>query len=116
MKPDEIVTQFAEATLSFDNIIGQPTDSDIFRLFETMAHILLTVPYNEAHAKDSLVDLIYSEAEYMAEYTDAFISPTKPGIYDTTIPDAASNGLRAMKEAVHKAVPTSLPVQIRRCV
>ena len=51
MKPEDIVTQFAEATLSFDNIIGQPTDSDIVRLFETMAHILLTVPYDEAHAK-----------------------------------------------------------------
>ena len=58
MKPDEIVTQFAEATLSFDNSIGHPTDSDIVQLFETMAHILLTVPYDEDHAKDSLIGLI----------------------------------------------------------
>ena len=55
MKPDEIVTQFAETTLSFDNIIGQPTDSYIVRLFEAMPHILLTVPYNEAHGKHSLI-------------------------------------------------------------
>ena len=90
--------------MRLDNIIGQPTDSGIFRLFETMAHILRTVPYDEAHAKDSLIGLIYSKAEYMAEYTTEFISPTKPGIYDTQIPDAASDGLRAMKEAVHKEV------------
>ena len=104
MKPDEIVTQFAEATLSFDNIIVHPTDSDIVRLFEAMVHILLTVPYGEAHGKHSLVGLIYSEAEYMAEFTDEFPHPTKPGIYDITIPDDATDGLRAMKEAVHKAV------------
>ena len=51
MKPDEIVTQFSEATFSFDNIIGQPTDSDIVRLFEAMSHILFTIPYDEAHGK-----------------------------------------------------------------
>ena len=104
MKPGEIVTQFAEAILSFDNIIGQPTDSDIVRLFETMAHILLTIPYDEAHAKDSLIGLIYSKAEYMAEFTLEFIHPTKPWIYDTTIPNDTTDGLRAMKEAVHKLV------------
>ena len=104
MKPDEIVTQFAEATLSFDNIIGQPTDSDIVRLFEAMTHILLTVPYDEAHGKHSLIGLIYSKSEYMAEFTDEFIHLTKPGIYDITISDGASDGLRSMKEAIHKAV------------
>ena len=103
MKPDEIATQFAEATLSFDQIIGQPTDSDIVRMFEAMAHILLTVPYDEAHASHSLIGLLYSEAEYMVEYIDAFVTPTKPGIYDTTIPADASDGLRAKMEAIHKA-------------
>jgi hypothetical protein len=99
MKPDEIVTQFAEATLYFDNIIGQPTDSDLVRIFEAMAHILLTIPYlyDEAHGKHSLIGLIYSKAEYMAEYTTEFISPTKPGIYDNSILDDATDGLRAMK-------------------
>jgi hypothetical protein len=104
MKPDEIVIQFAEVTFSFHNIIGQPTDSGIVRLFEAMAHILLTIPYDEAHGKHSLIGLIYSKAEYMAEFTTEFIHPTKPGIYDTTIPDNATYGLRATKEAVHKAV------------
>ena len=85
--------------MSFDNIIGQPTDSDIFRLFEAMTHILLTIPYDEAHGKHSLIGLIYSKAEYMAEFTDEFPRPSKPGIYDITIPDDAPDGLRAMKEA-----------------
>ena len=104
MKPDEIATQFAEATLSFDQIIGQPTDSDIVRMFEAMAHILLTVPYNESHASHSLIGLLYSEFKYKAEYIDAFVTPTKPGIYDKTIPADASDGLRAKMEAIHKAV------------
>ena len=104
MKHDEIVTQFAEATLSFENIIGQTPDSYIFQLFEAMAHILLTIPYDEAHGKYSLIGLIYSTAEYMAEFTYEFPNPKKPGIYYITIPNDATDGLRAMKEAIHKAV------------
>ena len=40
----------------------------------------------------------------MAEFNPEYIHPTKPGIYDTIIPDNNTDGLRAMKEAVHKAV------------
>ena len=63
MKPDEIITQFSEATLSFDNILGQPTDSDIFRLFEAIVHILLTVPYDKANGIHSHIGLIYSKID-----------------------------------------------------
>jgi len=104
MKPDEIATQFAEATLSFNQIIGQPADSDIVRIFEAMAQILLPVPYDEAHASHNLIGLLYSETEYTAEYVDPFVTPTKPGIYDTDIPADASDVLRARMEAIHKAV------------
>ena len=104
MKPEELATQFAEATLSFDQIIGQPTDSDIVRIFEALAQILLPVPYDEAHASHNLIGLVYSESEYTAEYVDPFVTPIKPGIYDTNIPEDANEGLRARMEAIHKAV------------
>ena len=83
MKPEELATQFAEATLSFDQIIGQPTDTDIVHIFEALAQILLPVPYDEARASHNLIGLVYSEAEYTAEYVDPFVTPIKPGIYDT---------------------------------
>ena len=104
MKPEELATQFAEATLSFDQIIGQPTDSDIVRIYEALAQILLPIPYDEAHADHNLIGLVYSEAEYMAEYIDAFVTPSKPGIYDKDIPEDATEGVRARMEAIHKAV------------
>ena len=104
MKPDEIITQFAEATLSFDAVLGQPTDLYVVRMFEAIAHILLTVPYDDTNEVHSLIGLIYSKAEYMAEFTDEFPRPSKPGIYDTNIKNNATEGLRAMKEAVHKEV------------
>ena len=104
MKPEKIATQFAEAILSFDQIIGQPTDSDIVRMFEAMAQILLPVPYDESHASHNLIGLLYSEAEYTAEYFDPFVTPTKPGIYDTDIPEDDTDGLRVRMEAIHKAV------------
>ena len=80
MKPDEIITQFAEVTLSFDAILGQPTDLYIVRMFEAIAHILPTVSYDEANRVHSLIGLIYSKAEYMAEFTTEFPHPSKPGI------------------------------------
>ena len=39
----------------------------------------------------------------MDEYTTEFPRPSKTGIYDISIPDDAPDGLRAMKEAVHKS-------------
>jgi hypothetical protein len=104
MKPEELATTFAEATLSFDQIIGQPTDTDIVHIFEALAQILLPVPYDEARASHNLIGLVYSEAEYTAEYVDPFVTPIKPGIYDTAIPEDANEGLRARMEAIHKAV------------
>ena len=104
MKPEDIITQFAERTVTFDPISGQPTDSDIVCLVEAIAQILLIVPYDEANGDHSLIGLIYSQAAYTAEYTSAFPRPNKPGIYDTSIADDAPAGLRAMKEVMHKAV------------
>ena len=104
MKPEDITTQFSERTVTFDPISGQPTDSDIFYLIEAIAQILLLVPYDEVNGDNNLISLVYSKAAYMAEYTKEFPRPNKPWIYDTSIADNAPNGLRATKEAVHKAV------------
>ena len=65
MKPEDIITQFAEATLAFDFILGQPNHTDIVRLMEAIAQILFLVPYDEANASHSLSGLIYSKEDYI---------------------------------------------------
>ena len=102
MKPEDVTIQFAERTLTFDHISGQPTDSDIVRLMEALAQILLLIPYNEENGIHSLIGLIYSPSAYTSKYNADFPHPSKPGIYDSTILDNAPDGLHAMKEAIHK--------------
>ena len=79
MKPEDITTQFSERTVTFDPISGQPNDSEIIRLIDSIAQILLLVPYDEANGDHSLIGLIYSKAAYMAEYTHEFPAPTSRG-------------------------------------
>ena len=90
--------------MAFDVISGQPNDTDIVRLTEAIAQIMFLVPYDEVNTSHSLIGLIYSKADYMEDNIDEFPRPTKPGIYDMTIAANAKDAVRAMKEAVHKAV------------
>ena len=48
MSPEEIVAKFTEALEQFEQIPGQPTDSDLTRLREVLIQILLVVPFDEA--------------------------------------------------------------------
>ena len=45
MTPEEIVAKFAHYLDQFEPIAGQPSDSDLIRIREVVAPLLLQIPY-----------------------------------------------------------------------
>ena len=103
MTPKEIMAKFAHSLDNFELIVGQPSDSDITRLQESVAPLLLQIPYDKTGEVHNLIGLIRPEAAYVARYGEAFPKLTRFGAYDKTIDDNATAVVRARTEAVHKA-------------
>ena len=103
MTPEEIVAKFAHSLDNFEPIVGQPSDSDLTRLQEAVAPLLLQIPYDETGTVHNLIVLIWTEAAYVARYSEAFPEPTRVGAYDKTIDDDAKAVVRARTKAVHKS-------------
>ena len=103
MTPEEIVDKFSHYLHNFDPIDGQPSDSDLTRLREAVAPLLLQIPYDKTGAFHNLICLIWTEAAYVARYGKAFSKPTIVGAYDKNINDDATAVVRARSEAAHKA-------------
>ena len=103
MTPEEIVAKFAHSLDNFEPIDGHPSDSDLTRLREAVAPLLLQITYNETGAVHNLIGLIWPEASYVACYGEAFPEPTRVGAYDKNIDDDATSVVRARSEAAHKA-------------
>ena len=103
MTPEEIVAKFAHSLKNFEPIVGQPSDSDLTRLREAVAPLLLQIPYDETGTVHNLVGLIWTEATYVARYSEAFPEPTRVGAHDKNIDEDASAVVRARSEAAHKA-------------
>ena len=72
MTPEEIVAKFAHSIDHFDPIVGKPSDSDLTRLQEAVAPLLLQIPYDEMGAFHNLISLIRPEAAYVARYGTSF--------------------------------------------
>ena len=106
MTLEEIVAKFAHSLNNFKPIDGQPSDSDLTRIRETIAPLLLQIPYDKTGAIHNLVGLICPEAAYVARYDAAFPTPTRCGAYDPSIVDNATAVVCARTEAVHKAKRT----------
>ena len=102
MTPEEIVAKFAHSLDNFDPIEGQPSDSALARLQETVAPLLLQIPYDETGAVNNLIGLIRSEAAYVPCYDKAFPNPTRVMAYDINIDDDATAVVPAHSEAAHK--------------
>ena len=102
MTPEEIVTKFAHALDNFEPIMGQPSDTNMKRLREAVAPLLLQIPYDETGAVHNLIGLIWPKATYVARYSKAFPEPKRVGAYDTDIDDDAMALVRAILEAAHK--------------
>ena len=79
MNPEEIVSKFAHSFNNFDPIDGKPSDTDLTRLQEAIAPLLLQIPYVETGAVHNLIGLIRPEAAYVARYGEAFPDPKRFG-------------------------------------
>ena len=103
MTPEEIVVKFAHTLDNFKPMTGQPSDTDLTRLQEAVAPLLLQIPYKKTGAVHNLIGLIPLEAAYVVCYGQAFPDPTRVGAYDPNIGDNATAVVRARLEADHKA-------------
>ena len=103
MTPKEIVANFAHYLNKFEPIVGQPSNSDLTRLQEAVAPLLLHIPYDKTGAVHNLIVLIRPEAAYVARYGAAFPKPTRVRAYNKSIDDDATAVVRARTEAAHKA-------------
>ena len=65
MTPEEIVSKFAHSLDNFEPIDGQLSDTNLTRLREAVAPILLQIPYDETGAIHNLIDSIWMDATYV---------------------------------------------------
>ena len=73
--PSEIPAKFIEAFKAFENIDGQPTESDVNRVFKALSHILYIIEYDESGEKHNLIGLIQDKNPYAAKYGAPFPRP-----------------------------------------
>ena len=103
MTPDEIVSKFSVALDNFEPITDQPSDSDLTRLREAIAPLLLHIPYDETDGVHNLIGIVRAKPAYLKRYGKAFPEPTRVRAYDLAIDDNATAVVRARLEAAHKA-------------
>ena len=85
MTPKEIVEKFAHNLDNFKPIYGQPSDTNLTRLWEAVAPLLLQIPYDETGSVHNLISLIRAEAAYVARYGKVFPEPIRFGAYYSNI-------------------------------
>ena len=95
--------KFAHALNNFEPITGQPSDTDLKRLREAVAPLLLQIPCDETGTVHNLIGLIRAEAASVSRYGEAFPEPTRVGAYDPNIDNEDTTVIRARIEAAHKA-------------
>ena len=103
MTPEEIVAKFAHSLDNFEPIVGQLSDSDLTRIREAVAPLLLQILYDETGTVHNLIGLIRLEAAYIARYGEAVPETTRVGAYNKTIYDNATAVIRVRTESAHKA-------------
>ena len=103
MTPDQIVSKFLVELDNFEPITNQPSDSDLTRLREAIAPLLLQIPYDETGGVHNLIGIVRAKPAYLKRYGEAFPGPTRVGAYNLEIDDDATAGVRARLEAAHKA-------------
>ena len=103
MTPDEIVSKFLVALDKFEPITDQPSDSNLTRLREAIAPLLLQIPYDKTGGGHNLIGIVWAKTAYLKRYGEAFPKPTRVGAYDLAIDDDATAVVRARLKAAHKA-------------
>ena len=103
MTPEEIVVKFATALDNYEPIMDQPSDTNLNRLREAVAPLLLQIPYDETGGKHNLISLIRLKLAYVTRYGEAFPKPKRVGAYNLEIDDNATAVIRERQEDAHKA-------------
>ena len=103
MTPDNIVAKLLAALDHFKPILDQPSDTDLTRLQEAVAPLLLKIPYDETDGTQNLIGIIRAKPAYLKRYGEAFAEPKRVRDYDLEIDDDATAVIRARLEASHKA-------------
>ena len=65
MTPDEIVAKFLAALDNFEHILDQPSDTNLTRLQEAVAPLLLQITYNKTGRTHNLIGIIRSKTAYL---------------------------------------------------
>ena len=90
MTPDDIVAKLAAAINHFEPSTDQPSDTNLTRLWEAVAVILLEIPYDKMVGKHNLIGIIRSKTACVKRYGEAFPEPKRVGAYDLKIDDVAT--------------------------
>ena len=88
MTPDEIVSKFSVVLENFEPITDQLSDSDLTRLREGIASLLLHILYNETGGVHNLIAIVRAKPAYLKRYGEAFPEPTRIRAYDLEIDNA----------------------------
>ena len=99
----EIVAKFSAALDIFEPILNQPSDTDLTRMRESIAPLILQIPYDETDRTHHLIGIIWAKPAYLNRYEKAFPEPKRVRAYDLNIDDNATAVIRARLEAAHKA-------------
>jgi hypothetical protein len=99
MMPKEITTSFSTATVSFQPIVGQPTDDGLTTLREVLYPLLLEIPFDEP-GTHNLIGIIKATMLYAATWGANFPIPAQPPTYPVIANDATPV-VRARAEAEH---------------
>ena len=75
--PSEITKKFVEAYEAFIIIEGQPTDSDVNRVFEALLCILYPIEYNETDEVHHLIGIIQDDEPYTTKLGTSFPRPKR---------------------------------------
>ena len=102
MTPKEIVAKFAHSLDQFEPIAIQPSNSDLTRIREAVAPLLLQILYGKKGVVQNLIGLIRPEAVYFARNGEAFPEPARVGAYDPSIEDNNMDVVCTRTEAAHK--------------
>ena len=95
--------KFAMELDHFEPITYQPSDTDLTRLWEAVAPLLLQIPYGKTGGKHNLIGIIWSKTAYLKRYGEAFPKPKRVSAYNLEIDDNATAVIQARVEAAHKA-------------
>ena len=79
MMPEEIVVKLADALEQFEPIDGEPSDTDLTRIWEVVGPLLLQIPYDKTGGTQNIIGIIWMVADYTTRYGPEFSEPTRIG-------------------------------------